>query len=80
MGSLIAGSSSSSSVLHNHSHSHNHQLQHGDGAFSDSGQGSEPDDGTIMCYQFKIPSWTTGELLATIVSMFLVSFRLSKEF
>jgi len=60
VGSLIAGSSSSSSVSHNQQH----LLQHnGDGAFSDSGQGSEPDDGTIMCYQFKIPSHMTGKLI-----------------
>lgn len=61
VGSLIAGSSSSSSV---HNHLNQHLTQHnGDGAFSDSGQGSEPDDGTIMCYQFKIPSHMTGKLI-----------------
>ena len=60
MGSLIAGSSSSSSV-HNQIHNNHNLHQHnGDGAFSDSGQGSEPDDGTIMCYQFKIPCYMTG--------------------
>ena len=64
VGSLIAGSSSSSSV---HNHLNQHLTQHnGDGAFSDSGQGSEPDDGTIMCYQFKIPSHMTGGDICTL--------------
>ncbi len=29
-------------------------------ALSDSGQGSEPDDGTIMAYQFNMPAHLTG--------------------
>ena len=61
MSSLTAGSSSSSSVLHSHSHNQHNMQHNGDGAFSDSGQGSEPDDGTIMCYQFKLPCYITGD-------------------
>jgi len=59
----VSLSSSSSSVLHSHSHNQHNMQHNGDGAFSDSGQGSEPDDGTIMCYQFKLPCYITGKLI-----------------
>jgi hypothetical protein len=49
-------------------------------ALSDSGQGSEPDDGTIMAFQFHMPALLTGGLqkkLAGIVFMSLFSQQIS---
>ena len=45
------------------SSSHTEPNSSPDNALSDSGQGSEADDATVMAYNFKIPSYLCGKLI-----------------